>query len=49
MEVDFYAIDFETANESLDSACSVGIVGVKKYMKNICIFIHTKTLANIIL
>lgn len=27
MKCDFYAIDFETANESLDSACSIGIVG----------------------
>lgn len=29
MKADFYAIDFETANENLDSACSIGIVGVK--------------------
>ena len=29
MNCDFYAIDFETANESLDSACSIGVVGVK--------------------
>lgn len=29
MKCDYYAIDFETANDSLDSACSIGIVGVK--------------------
>ena len=27
--MDFYTIDFETANQHLDSACSIGIVGVK--------------------
>lgn len=27
--MDYYAIDFETANASLTSACSIGIVGVK--------------------
>ncbi len=27
--MDFYAIDFETANERLTSACSIGIVGIE--------------------
>ena len=27
--MDYYTIDFETANSSLTSACSIGLVGVK--------------------
>lgn len=39
--MDYYTIDFETANENLSSACSIGIVGVvnnkKVYQKHILI------------